>query len=65
MFMYSAIMKAREAHSAVLGLVAGDELGVGFDEVERRAVGLGEARDQEDEEADELRDDEPDTRPAG
>ena len=36
-------------------MVAGDELGVGFGEVERRAVRLGDARDEEDEQADELR----------
>ena len=33
-----------EAAAAVLGVVAADELGVGLGEVERRAVGLGEAR---------------------
>ena len=37
-----------EAPAAVLGVVAADELGVGLGEVERRAVGLGEAGDQED-----------------
>ena len=44
-----------EAPAAVLGVVAADELGVGLGQVERRAVGLGEARGEEDQEADELR----------
>ena len=43
-----------EAHPAVLGLVALDQLGVRLGQVERRAVGLSEARDHEDQEADEL-----------
>ena len=49
----------REAHRAVLGVVAGHELLLGFREVERRAVGLGDAGDQEDEEADRLQEDVP------
>ena len=49
-----------EAHSAVLGVVARDDLGIGLGQVERRARRLGEAGDEEDQEADELRHDEPD-----
>ena len=49
-----------EAHAAVLGVVAGDELLLGLGEVERRARGLGGAGEQEDDEPDELRDDVPD-----
>ena len=60
--MYSAIVKRPEAHAAVLGVVAGDELLLGLGQVERRARRLGGAGDQEDDEADELRDDEPDRR---
>ena len=52
----------REAAAAVLRVVAADELGVGLGEVERRAVGLGEAGDHEDQEADELRADHPEVR---
>ena len=44
-----------EAHASVLGVVARDELLLGLREVERRPGGLGRARQQEDEEADELR----------
>ena len=33
----------REAPAAVLGVVAADELGVGFGQIERRAVRLGES----------------------
>ncbi len=49
-----------EAHAAVLGVVAGDELLLGLGQVERRARRLGEAGEEEDEEADELRQDVPD-----
>ncbi|MGB6449403.1 MAG: MFS transporter [Steroidobacteraceae bacterium] len=49
-----------EAHAAVLGHEALDELGVGLGHVERRPVGLGEAGQHEDQEADDLREDEPD-----
>ena len=49
-----------EAHPAVLGVVAGDELLLGLGEVERRAGGLGRAREQEDDQPDELRDRVPD-----
>ncbi len=38
---------------------AADEFGLGFDQIERRAVRLGDRRDQVDGEADELRQDEP------
>ena len=48
-----------EAPAAVLGVVAADQLGVGLGQVKGRAVGLGEAGDQEDQEADELGDEEP------
>ena len=44
-----------EAHSAVLRVVAGDELLLGFRKVERRTGGLGRAREQEDDQPDELR----------
>ena len=40
-----------EAHPAVLGVVAGDELLLGLGQVERRPRGLGRAREQEDDEA--------------
>ena len=43
-----------ELHGAVLGVVAGDELGFGLGEVEGRAVGLGVGGHQVDEEGDEL-----------
>ena len=59
MLRYSAKKYAAKRAAAVLGDVALHELGVGLDQVERRAVGLGEARDEEDDEADELRDDVP------
>ena len=52
--------EAAEPHPAVLGHEALDEFGVGLRHVERGAVGLGEAGQHEDQEADELRDDEPD-----
>ena len=48
-----------ELHARVLGVVAGDQLALGLDEVERDAARLGEAGDEEDDEADELRDDVP------
>ena len=48
-----------EAHAAVLGVVAGDELLLGLGQVERRAGGLGGAGEHEDDEADELRGDVP------
>ncbi len=48
------------AHAAVLGVVAGHELGLGLGQVERRAVRLRDARDEEHEESDELRPGEPD-----
>ena len=47
------------AHAAVLGVVAGDELLLGLGQVERRAVRLGGAGDQEHDEARRLRDDVP------
>ena len=53
--MYSAMKKRGEAHGAVLGVVAGDQLRLGLRQVERQAVGLGEGGDQEDQEAEELR----------
>ena len=43
----------------VLGRQAGDQLLLGFGKVERRAVGLGDAGDQEDEEAERLQEDVP------
>ena len=46
-----------ELHARVLGVVAGDELALGLDEVERDAPRLGEPGDEEDDEADELRED--------
>ena len=49
----------REAHRAVLGVVPGDELLLGFGKVERRAVGLRDAGGQEDEEAERLQEDVP------
>ena len=49
-----------EAHAAVLGVVAGDELLLGLGQVERRPRRLGRAREQEDDEADELRQHVPD-----
>ena len=52
---YSAMKKKRELHRAVLGVVAGDQLRLGLGQVERQPVGLGEARDQEDEEREEQR----------
>jgi hypothetical protein len=42
----------REAHRAVLGVVARHQLLLGLGEVERRPVGLGDAGGGEDEEAD-------------
>ena len=60
MFTYSAIEKSPEAHPAVLGVVPGDELGVGFEQVERRPVRLSGARREEDQQPDELRRGEPD-----
>ena len=62
MFEVLGEQEGDEARAAVLGDVAADQLGVGLDEVERRAVGLGEAGDQEDQEADELRDEVPHAR---
>ena len=47
------------AHAGVLGVVPGDELGVGLGEVERRPRRLGDPAEQEDDEPDELRDEEP------
>ena len=41
--MYSAEEEQREAHPRVLDHVAGDDLGLALDHVERRAVGLGDA----------------------
>ena len=38
---------------------AADQLGFRFDQIERRAVRFGDRRDQIDDEADDLRDDEP------
>ena len=49
----------REAHRAVLGVVAGDQLLLGFRKVERRAVGLRDAGRQEDEEPERLQEDVP------
>ena len=49
----------REAHRAVFGVVAGDQLLFGFGEVERRAVGLRDAGGQEDEEAERLQEEVP------
>ena len=43
-----------ELHGAVFGVVAGDELGLGFGEVEGRAVGFGIGGHQVDEEGDDL-----------
>ena len=40
----------RERHARVLDHVAGDDLRLAFDHVERVAVGLGEARDEVDDE---------------
>ena len=51
-FMNSARKKMREADAGVLGVEATDELLLGLDEVERRVVGLGDRRDQEDHERD-------------
>ena len=50
-----------EAPAAELGVVTADELRVGLGQVERRTVGLGEARGEEDQEAEELGDDVPHT----
>ncbi len=47
----------QEAEAAVLGEVAGDELGLGDGHVERRLCELGLGGDQEDDEGDELRED--------
>ena len=49
----------REAHARVLGVVPGHELLLGLRKVERRAVGLGDARGHEDEEAHRLQEHEP------
>src|SRR5271166_1802310 len=43
-----------ELHRAVFGVIAGDELAFRLWQIERRAVGLGEGRDQIDEESNEL-----------
>src|SRR5271154_2740929 len=43
-----------ELHGAVLGVVAGDEFGFGFGQVEGGAVGLGVGGHDVDEEGDEL-----------
>ena len=48
----------QEPDAGVLGHVAGDELGLGHRHVERRLGELGLRGDEEDQEADELRDDE-------
>ena len=40
----------RERHARVLDHVAGDDLRLALDDVERRAVGLGDARDEVDDE---------------
>ena len=53
------IREHRIAQAAVLGVEAGDELGVGLGEVERRPVGLGQGRDEEHAEADRLGQDVP------
>src|SRR3712207_7424796 len=58
LFPYTTLF--RSPHPAVLGHVALDELGVGLGEVEGRAVGLGEAGEDEDQETDQLGQDEPD-----
>ena len=54
-FPHSARKKYAEAHARVLGVVAGDQLGLGLGQVERRAVSLGQQRREEDEEGDEAR----------
>ena len=51
---YSARKNKREAHAAVLGVEAGDELGLRLGDVERVAVGLGEAADEENDESDDV-----------
>jgi len=46
MFMYSPRKEQRPLHRRVLGVEAGDQLALGFRQVERRAVRLGERCDQ-------------------
>ena len=48
-----------ELHAGVFGVETRGELVFGFRQVERQAVRFGESGDHEDEEADELRHDEP------
>ena len=53
-----------EAQARVLGVEPADEFGLGLDQIERRAIGLGDRGDDVDDEADELRHDEPPACPA-
>ena len=55
MLAYSAMKNAGELHAAVFGVEAGHQFVFGFRQIERHAVGFGEGRDEEDDEADDLR----------
>ena len=59
MLMYSARKNIAKLMLLYLGVVAGDELLLRFREVERRAVGLGDAGGHEDQEAERLQEQEP------
>ena len=54
-FPNSTRKKSAKRNARVLREVAGDQLGLGLGEVERRAVALGELRDEEDDEGDAAR----------
>jgi hypothetical protein len=49
----------RELHGAVFGVVSADEFGLGLRKIEGQTVGLGERRDQEDDEGQRLLEDHP------
>ena len=51
-----------ELHPRVLGVVAGDQLGLGLGQIERHPLGLGDPGDDEDQQAEELRHAVPQTR---
>ena len=59
MFTYSAIKNSPKRRPRIFGVKPGNEFGLGFDQVERHAIGLRHRRDDVDDEADELRADEP------
>ena len=56
---YSPTKEHAELHARVLGVVAGHQFALGLRQVEGQPLGLGEAGDQEDDQARELRNAEP------